>query len=392
MLPRTAGKKSSGRAVNTPRVLFLGCTYAGHSTRFSNLEAHTREDARIDARFRRVSGWNDGGLIERLPLVPGGVKGRARSLLQTASIASLPRPDAIWSSTGELLGPFLWSQMGPLRRPLALDFDYTLEQQESLAHVYYNRAARGGLRYALTRLHERLVWRSVSLFTPWSRWAAESLVRQGVDPARIRVQPPGVDLDAWRMPERRGESSRPLRLLFVGGDFARKGGQILLDVLRTRADGRFALDVVTRDDVACEDGVRVHRAEPNSPELRELYARADVFVLPTRAEAFGIATVEAMASGIPVIVSDVGGARDIVDDGETGWLIEPETDALAAALDLAYERREQLAAMGARARAVAEQRFDGRRNDGVIVDMLLEEIERSRGGKEAARRGHRQQV
>jgi glycosyltransferase involved in cell wall biosynthesis len=283
--------------------------------------------------------------------------------------------------------------MGPLRRPLALDFDYTLEQQESLAHVYYNRPARRGLRYALTRLHERLVWRYVSLFTPWSRWAADSLVRQGVDPARIRVQPPGVDLQAWQpSQERQRRSDEPMRLLFVGGDFTRKGGQILVDVLHARDDDRFELDIVTRDDVPSAGRIRVHRAEPNSPELRELYARADLFVLPTRAEAFGIATVEAMASGLPVIVSDVGGARDIVDDGETGWLIEPNADALGRALDAAHEQREQLPGMGARARAVAEQRFDGRRNDGVIVDMLLEEVAQARTRKETARRGHRQQI
>ena len=68
---------------------------------------------------------------------------------------------------------------------------------------------------------------------------------------------------------------------------------------------------------------RVHRAEANSPLLRQLYADADLFVMPTRAEAFGIVTVEAMASGLPVIVGDVGGGRSIVDHGKTGWLIPP---------------------------------------------------------------------
>src|SRR5581483_7672324 len=108
----------------------------------------------------------------------------------------------------------------------------------------------------------------------------------------------------------------------------------------------------------------------NSPLLRDLYARADLFVMPTRADCFGIATIEAMASGLPVIVSDVGGAGDIVDHRETGWLIEASAEHLAMALEQALARRSELRAIGRRARRVAEERFDGRRNDRVIADLL----------------------
>jgi glycosyltransferase involved in cell wall biosynthesis len=112
--------------------------------------------------------------------------------------------------------------------------------------------------------------------------------------------------------------------------------------------------------------------------LRDLYRNADLFVLPTRAECFGIAAVEAMASGLPVIFGDVGAARDIVDDGETGWLIEPTAEALARALEYALDRREQLPHMGRRAREVAEERFDGARNDARLVDLLLDQHARWR--------------
>ena len=361
-----------------PRVLFLGSMYAGHATRFFNLEAHTKHDPRIQPTYRRVTGWVDGGAIERLPLLPAALKGRARAALEAAAFAMLPRPDVIWSSVREAVVPYLWSQLGRLRRPLVLDFDWTLEQQEALAPIYFDRPAKRGVRRALARLQERALWRSVTLFTPWSQWAAESLRRQGVEDERIRVIPPGVDLDEWRpRPELRGRNDGPLRLLFVGADFARKGGDILLDVFRARFTDRCELDVVTRDAVEPSPGVRVQRAEPNSPLLRELYARADLFVLPTRAECFGIATVEAMASGLPVIVGNVGGVGDIVDHGETGWLIEPTADALASALEQALRRRERLPDMGRQARLVAEERFDGRANDRAVVDALLEALSRS---------------
>jgi glycosyltransferase involved in cell wall biosynthesis len=284
--------------------------------------------------------------------------------------------------------PYLWAQRGRLRRPLVLDLDWTLEQQEALAPLYYGRPPKTGLRAALARAQERALWGAVTLFTPWSTWAAESLRGQGVPEERIRVLPPGVDLVEFRpRPELR--AARPagddrLRLLFVGGDFVRKGGDLLLDVFRERFGARCQLDVVTRDAVAAPPGVRLHRAEVNSPLLRELYARADVFVLPTRAECFGLATVEAMACGLPVIVGDVGGVRDIVEDGRTGWLIPPTPEGLGAALERALAHREELPALGAAGRCVAERRFDGRRNDALLVEWL---VELATGGARAGRPG-----
>ena len=56
-----------------PRVLFLGLEYAGHKTRFRNLEAHTRDDARIRPTYRRVTGWRGGGAIERFHLLRYGL-------------------------------------------------------------------------------------------------------------------------------------------------------------------------------------------------------------------------------------------------------------------------------------------------------------------------------
>jgi glycosyltransferase involved in cell wall biosynthesis len=220
-------------------------------------------------------------------------------------------------------------------------------------------------------------WSRVTLFTPWSRWAASSLRRQGVAADRIEILPPGVDLDLWKPPDgQRGAGDGKLRLLFVGGNFERKGGDILLDAFRSRFADRCELDIVTADAVAGGGGVRVHRAEPNSRLLRGLYERADLFVLPTRAECFGIATVEAMASGLPTIVGDVGAARDIVDENVTGWLVEPTRTALARTLDHALEHRQHLPEMGRRARRVAERRFDGRQNDARLVELLLREADR----------------
>lgn len=389
---RGRSKRERGRQ---PNVLFLGCAYAGNRTRFDNLRLHTHDDPRMLARYRMVTGWRPGGWIERARFAPPGLRGRLRSAIEAAPFATLPRPDLIWTSALEVAAPYAWAQLGTLRRPLLYDLDATSAQLEAIAPIYFNRAPRRGLRRAIARAMELVVWRGTSLFTPWSNWAADGLRRDGIPSERIRVLPPGVDLDLWQPAPRRGsaDSARPLRLLFVGADFSRKGGPALLDVFRRRLRGRAELDLVTASEVQAEPGVRVHHAVPNSPLLRELYRRADLFVLPTRAECFGIATVEAMASGLPVVVSNLGGAPDIVDHAVTGWLIEPGARSLAAALEAALDRREQLRAMGGRAREAAQERFDGRRNDRRIVDVLLEQwqaFQSERGAQETpdARSAH----
>jgi glycosyltransferase involved in cell wall biosynthesis len=318
--------------------------------------------------------------VERIPVLPRGVRGRLRALVESAPMAMLPRPDAIWTSSLEAIAPVVWTQKGPLRRPLILDLDSTVSQLESMSEHYFNRAPKTGRRLDIALGLERVVWNSTTLFLPWSNWAAQSLRAQGVENERIVVLPPGVDLDAWPADGAPGaRPDQPLRLLFVGGDFARKGGDLLVKVVQERFAGRCELDIVTRDTVHGATLARVHRMEANSPELRDLYARADVFVLPTQAECFGIASVEAMASGLPIIMSNVGGAPDIVSDGETGWLIAPTAQSLARAIEQALADRERLMVMGRRARARAEERFDGRINDSRVVDLVLDQAERWSG-------------
>ena len=277
-------------ARSQPHVLFLGSLYAGHRTRFANLRTHVEADPRVKASFRSVSGWVEGGAIERTPLLPSAAKGRLRALREASAFATLPRPDALWSAVSGAVLPFAWAQLGPLRRPLVLDLDETLELRERYAQPYYGRAARRGLHAQALRLQEDALYRGVTRFTPWSQFTANSLRARGIPEERIRVLPPGVDLDLFQPPpEGRKAGDGPLRALFVGGDFVRKGGDLVLETIAGPLARRCELDVVTRDAVPPTPGVRVHRAEANSPELRALYERAELFVLPSRVEFFGIA-------------------------------------------------------------------------------------------------------
>ena len=75
--------------------------------------------------------------------------------------------------------------------------------------------------------------------------------------------------------------------------------------------------------------------------------KSHCFVLPSRSEGLSCSIMEAMAAGLPVIATDVGGNAELIDDGRTGWLVPPrDVDALAQCMRNAIESREQLEAAG----------------------------------------------
>jgi glycosyltransferase involved in cell wall biosynthesis len=92
---------------------------------------------------------------------------------------------------------------------------------------------------------------------------------------------------------------------------------------------------------------------------RHLLPTFDVYLLPSRLEAFPVTVQEAMQAGVPVVATDVGSVREAVDDGETGFVVPVEdVGAMAAAVRRLQEDRALLAAMGEAARTVGLERFD----------------------------------
>src|SRR5690606_10511946 len=82
-------------------------------------------------------------------------------------------------------------------------------------------------------------------------------------------------------------------------------------------------------------------------DIAEVWAECHALVLPSRREGMPVAIVEAMLSGRPCLVTDVGGCAEIVEHGRSGWVADyPTVNALDRALDLAWEARDDWAAMG----------------------------------------------
>jgi glycosyltransferase involved in cell wall biosynthesis len=178
-----------------------------------------------------------------------------------------------------------------------------------------------------------------------------------------------------------------VRLLFVGGDFRRKGGPLLLECLRGQLAGRCELDVVTREPVAAPPGVRVHHGlGPNSPELLRLFAEADVFVLPSLGECLAVVLMEATAAGLPVVTTDVGALGEALRPGESGLLIPPgDARALGQALEHLVADADRRRRMGRAGLALATRKFDAARNNRLLLDLLVEVAEAGRDGREERR-------
>jgi D-inositol-3-phosphate glycosyltransferase len=199
----------------------------------------------------------------------------------------------------------------------------------------------------------------------------------GLSPSSFQIIPCGVDLDAFtpgtpaerEMARQRFASDGRPMLLFVGRLDAIKDLDLLLvSVARMRTDA--ALHIVGGDPdgdpeldrlraLACDLGVAERVRFPGAVAQRDLpdyYRAADALVVTSRYESFGLAAVEALASGTPVVAAQVGGLPSIITHGENGLLVRwrcPE--AFAEQLDLLLEDTALRARLSATARSSVER-------------------------------------
>jgi glycosyltransferase involved in cell wall biosynthesis len=260
------------------------------------------------------------------------------------------------------------------RLPVVISLDATPKNIDSMGAGYRHRPDTPGPAGLLKQSCYRRLFRRAAALTTWSHWAKDSLVRDyRVDPEKVAVIPPGVDVDSWRAGRAADAAPGPARLLFVGGDFPRKGGEVLLDAFRAGLSDRSELDIVTASDgPEAGPAVRVHRGLTRAdPAMRHLFEGADLFVLPTLGDCSPLAILEAMASGLPVVATDVGAISEQVVHGETGLLVPPgDSEALGRAIASLLDDPDRLRAYGAAGRLRAERLFDGRRNCRALIGLL----------------------
>lgn len=206
-----------------------------------------------------------------------------------------------------------------------------------------------------------------------SRSIVDQIADMGVDRARLRVVHPGVDAERFRPDlELRERTRRELGLgdrtvlLTVSRLTEGKGHERVIRLLpRLREVDPRVVYLIAGDggirsaleELARGQGVLEHvRFLGHLPDPRPAFAAASVFAHPSNRsgawlEAFGIATLEAAACGLPAIASRSGGARDIIDDGKTGLLVDEEDQrSLEEALVALVRDPELRSRLGAAAR------------------------------------------
>jgi glycosyltransferase involved in cell wall biosynthesis len=205
-----------------------------------------------------------------------------------------------------------------------------------------------------------------------SEFIKRLLVECGVPDWRVEVIPDGVDLPAelpapdlrQRVRAAWGFGEQDFVAGHVGAWTSEKGQDLLLEALNiARAQVRemrivFAGDGPERSDRALrrklESAGDAARLVGRVENLEEFFPGLDLFVMPSRAEGLGSSALLAMAYGLPVLATRAGGLPEVVEDGRTGWLVEPESAAaLAAGLLTAAAERARLRDFGAAARARA---------------------------------------
>jgi glycosyltransferase involved in cell wall biosynthesis len=342
--------------------------HLGHRTYYENLRSHL-EHVPFTPVWVPID-YSIGPSLARIP-IPRGVKAAAAA---RRSVRRGIRSSAAAAHVFNTQVPAALGGRVARSRPYVVITDVTPAQYDRMAGGYGHRPDRiGPLAWAKYRVNRR-TFGEARWCVGWSQWVCDSMVDDyGVAPSRTRVIAPGVDTTVWS-PGTAREDGR-LRVLFVGADFERKGGEQLLGAFGALS-GDAELVIVTRSVVRTSERVRViGDLVPNDPRLVDLYRSSDVFVLPTRAETFGIAAAEAAAAGLPVVAADVGGMSDIVEHGSTGFLIRVgDESALFQALRTLQQDPQLRRSMGTAGRTRAVRRFDAATNAKALGALVADAL------------------
>ncbi len=277
--------------------------------------------------------------------------------------------------------------------------------------------------------------RNVDEIWVYSEYVRQVYVGSGVDPQKVRVVPLGIDPQKFRpdAPPLALGTAKKFKFLFVGGTIHRKGADLLLKAYLGNFSAADDVCLVIKDfggktvyaGQTLEQQIRATQAKPGAPEilyldhdfvpdaLPGLYTACDCLVHPYRGEGFGLPVLEAMACGLPVIVTGGGATDDFATDefayripsrrvsigmkvGEfaltkPGWLLEPCVDHLARSMKQVLSRPNEAKAKGQAASEHVRKCWTWDRAARVVADRLQQFVDRQAAAAQelAARRARK---
>ena len=277
--------------------------------------------------------------------ISNGTEGKFKAALEALSlnltqIKSLAGVDVVHTHTWYVSMAGFWA-----KKLYNVPFVLTTHSLEPLRAW---KAEQLGSGYAMSSWMERTAMLDADAVIAVSNGTKEDILRSyPVDPQRVHVIYNGIDLEEYQRKtstaalEKYGVDRQSPYVLFVGRITRQKGVTHLVDAVRyLPPETQVVLCAGAPDtpEIAAEmrqkvDEVRAHNPRVlwiekmvSKPEVIELYSHARVFCCPSVYEPFGIINLEAMACGAPVVASATGGIKEVVVDGETGYLVPFEQD------------------------------------------------------------------
>jgi glycosyltransferase involved in cell wall biosynthesis len=419
-------------AVDAARSLFFVEYGMGHKTHLRFLEEHLARDARFDSTIFRLY-WMDDlaewlGRLHLLPLRAGSLdfwtwwvfqfkRQQVRYLLRRYDPAQL---DLVYIHTQTAATSILDL---PRAVPAVVSIDLTWKLAFAESRYFSTPMLRATLEL------ERRIFERSDLVVSFSDWAASSVIDDyGIPASKVKVVRNGVTLPPPLTGIRNGHVASNghspnghagsnghhaypgsanghsgnghhanghgnghghsngngqhygedlLKLGFIGNDFVRKGGDLLLKVHQEHFADLAHLTLVTGDlPKSLNSGLRnvdVRTEVPWVELMTSVLPGFDLFVFPTRFDYSPYAVIEAMSAGVPVISTRVGAIPEMIEDGVGGFLIEADREApLADRVGWAIDNRAQLPAMGAAARERATDMYAAANNYPQLLDTLAE--------------------
>jgi glycosyltransferase involved in cell wall biosynthesis len=269
------------------------------------------------------------------------------------------RPDLVHAVNPIILGPSGIFYARRLKVPLVASYHTNVA---AYARYYKLNFFSDAARWWTRQLHNRA---EVNLCT--SEAAKDYLLKEGIK--RVHLWPQGVDArrfhpdkasEKWRERLSGGHPSGRL-LLYAGRLAPEKGIERLKAILREVPGTRLAIvgDGPARRDLEREFAgtATVFTGVLQGEDLAAAYASADAFLFPSTTDTLGLAMIEALASGLPIVAARSGASHEIVDEEENGLLYEADSaHSLVAAVRRLFSDEGFREALAREARAAAEER------------------------------------
>lgn len=222
------------------------------------------------------------------------------------------------------------------------------KEETYLWNPKYEKVIRNELKY-------------VDYFFAPSNVVCRSLEYCGIERDKIKIVPYGVDTTKFDYQKKECENSTPLKMIYVGQISYRKGLHHLLRIVNIYDKNTVEISLAG----AFNENDEIYKKFKDYPNVHFLgfvtrdilskeYKKADVFVFPTLGEGYGMVVLEALSTGTPVLISNLAGGDDAIDNYQNGIVYEAlSEEALKEAIDWFLNNREKIPEMSAKARGTA---------------------------------------